>query len=106
MTWLYLGLAIVFEVAATLSLRLVADGRYRWVASTVIGYLTSFTMLSMTLRTGMPLGVAYGIWTAVGVGLIAIAGRVIFKEPISRLMAIGLACIALGVLLVEMGRVV
>ena len=104
MTWVYLGIAIIFEVLATLSLRKLADGARTWVVPVIAGYVIAFTMLSLTLGTGMPLGVAYGIWAAAGVALIAIAGRIIFKEPISRVMALGLLCIAGGVLLVQLGQ--
>lgn len=104
MSWFFLSLAIAFEVFATLSLRLLALGRRRWLPVVIGGYVISFSMLSLTLRFGMPLGVAYGIWTATGVGLIALAGRVLFAERLSRTTMIGLACIGAGVLLVELGH--
>lgn len=103
MSWLYLGLAIGFEVLATLSLRMAAVGRKIWLVPVAGGYLISFVLLAMTLRTGVPLGVAYGLWAALGVALIAIFSRAIFKEPITRLSALGLVCIIGGVLLVQIG---
>lgn len=103
MSWLFLGLAIIFEVAATLSLRMVATGHRRFMPVVLGGYVAAYAMLSLVLRAGMPLGVAYGIWTAVGVALIALAGRVIFAERLGRLAVVGLVCITLGVLLVEVG---
>ena len=51
----------------------------------------------------MPLGVAYGIWAAAGVALTAIGSRVFFKEPLTRVMVLGIALIMAGVLLVELG---
>lgn len=104
MSWVFLGLAIAFEVGGTLSLKLFSQGRPRWLVPVALGYAASFVMLSFTLRAGMPLGAAYGIWTAAGVALIAAAGHVFFSEPIGRLSAVGLACIAGGVMLVELGR--
>lgn len=52
----------------------------------------------------MPLSVAYGVWTAAGVALTAILGKYLFKEPFTWVMALGVALIMGGVLLVEMGR--
>ena len=51
----------------------------------------------------MPLGVAYGIWTAAGVALAAVASRILFHEPLSPLMGAGIAMIGTGVVLVELG---
>jgi small multidrug resistance pump len=51
----------------------------------------------------MPLGVAYGIWTAAGVALTAVFGRVIFKQRFTWVMALGIALIMGGVLLIEVG---
>lgn len=103
MAWLYLTGAILTEVAATLSLRVAAHGRRRWYAAVLAGYLLAFTLLALALRQGLGLGVAYGIWAAAGVALTAVAGRLLFGEPLSRLMVLGIALIMGGVLLIELG---
>ncbi|MET3861320.1 small multidrug resistance pump [Dietzia sp. 2505] len=102
MAWAYLAVAISFELAATLSLRM-AVGNARWYAAVVPGYLVAFVFLSLTLAEGMPLGVAYGIWTAAGVALAAVLSRLLFREPLTPLMGAGIVLIAGGVLLVELG---
>ena len=51
----------------------------------------------------MPLGVAYGVWSAGGVAVTAIASRLFFNEPLTRTMMAGIALIMAGVLLVEIG---
>lgn len=105
MEWVFLVGAILTEVTATLSLRSAVGGR-RWLYAVVAaGYLSAFTLLSLSLGAGMPLGIAYGIWAAAGVALTAVASTLIFKEPFSVLMAIGIALIMGGVLLVEVGAV-
>ncbi|WP_308798181.1 DMT family transporter [Agromyces silvae] len=104
MIWLLLGGAIVSEVGATLSLRMAAHGRKIWLLPVVTGYLVAFWLLSLTLANGMPIGVAYGIWTAVGVALTALLGRLLFKEPFTWVMALGVALIVGGVLLIELGN--
>lgn len=68
-----------------------------------VGYVGAFLALFMSLRKGMGLGVGYGIWGASGVALTAIMSLVIFGEPFTLLMGIGIAAIMGGVLLVELG---
>ncbi|GAB2616183.1 multidrug efflux SMR transporter [Kocuria arenosa] len=103
MAWLFLTVAILTEVAGTLSLRMAARGRPRWYAAVVAGYLVAFTCLGLALAEGMALGVAYGIWSATGVALTALAGRLLFREPFTWVTAAGVALIAGGVLLIELG---
>lgn len=102
MAWLFLCTAIVFEVGGTLCLRMSLENK-RWYAGVLTGYLVAFTMLARTLAGGMALGVAYGIWAAAGVALTAVLGRILFKEPLTWLMGLGIVLIIGGVLLVEMG---
>lgn len=101
--WLLVSLAVVAEVAGTLSLRLAAAGRRLWYLAVVVGYVIAFTALAASLAAGIPLGVAYGIWAAAGVALTAIGSRVFFHEPLTRVMAAGIVLIMAGVLLVELG---
>ncbi|RBM12374.1 multidrug efflux SMR transporter [Streptomyces sp. PT12] len=105
MTWLLLAGAILSEVAATLSLRMASQpgGSRRWFVAVGTGYPVAFTLLALALDAGIALGVAYGIWAAAGVALTAIASRVLFNEPLTRVMALGIGLIAAGVLLIELG---
>ncbi|QCT34347.1 DMT family transporter [Actinomyces sp. oral taxon 171] len=100
--WPALGGAIISEVSATLALRqaLNQPGFYVVVGS---GYALAFILLSLTLRAGMPLGVAYGLWSAGGVAVTAMASRLLFGEPLTRTMVAGIVLIMAGVLLVEIG---
>jgi len=68
--WLSLTAAIGCEVAGSLALK-GALGRPALYAVVVVGYLGAFTFLARTLKAGLPLGVAYGIWGAIGVALTA-----------------------------------
>ena len=103
MTWVYLITAILTEVAATLALRAAATGRRAFYAVVLVGYAASFVLLSLALHEGMGIGVAYGIWTAVGVALTAALSRVLFREPLTPLMVAGIALIIGGVVLLELG---
>ncbi|OKI06086.1 cation transporter [Streptomyces sp. CB02923] len=100
--WLLLTAAILLEVTATLSLRAALD-HPAWYALSAIGYLGSFTGLSLVLRAGMSLGVAYGLWGACGVTLTAVMATLIFGDALTALMGVGIALVISGVLCVELG---
>ena len=81
MEWILLAGAIISEVTATLALK-ASEGFSKLLPSIVVivGYVLAFFFLSQVLKRGMALGIAYGIWAAVGVALVAIAGVVFFGE--------------------------
>lgn len=100
--WLLLAGAVASEVAATLSLKGALD--HPWLYVIVFsGYVGAFALLAAVLRRGMGLGVAYGIWGAAGVASTAFLSALIFAEPLTPLMFIGLGVIIAGVLVVELG---
>ncbi len=79
--WAALAGAILFEVIATVALRASEGFRKRiWIIPVTIGYLASFYLLWLTLALGMHVGIAYGVWTACGVALVAVAARVLFRR--------------------------
>lgn len=100
--WLLLAAAIVTEVTASLSLRAAIDHSALHVI-VVLGYVASFGCLAGVLRRGMPLGVAYGIWGALGVAATAVMSARLFGETITAVMWVGMGLVVAGVLLVEMG---
>lgn len=101
--WILLAVAVVAEVTATLCLKGALE--QPWLYGVVAaGYIAAFGLLGRVLRAGMPLGVAYGLWSAAGVVLTALAAAVVFSEPITPLMAVGFVLVIGGVLLVELGH--
>jgi small multidrug resistance pump len=104
MAWLLLLGAIVFEVAGTLSMR-ASDGfsRWQWTIPVAIGYLVSFVLLAMVLKRGIPVGVAYGVWSGIGVALTAVLAKFLFDDPFTAVMAGGVVLIGAGVYLMEIG---
>ncbi|HKP40837.1 multidrug efflux SMR transporter [Mycobacterium sp.] len=105
MWWALTG-AILIEVVATLALR-ASDGfrKKAWLVPVIAGYVASFYLLSVSLSRGMPVGIAYGVWTACGVALVAILARFLFSEPLTWTMAAGIALIVAGVLTIELAAV-
>jgi small multidrug resistance pump len=105
--WFVLAMAIGVEVFATLGLR-ASDGfrKKAWIAPVVAGYLASFYLLWLTLALGMPVGIAYGVWTACGVALVAVIARYFFGDPLTLKMLIGIALVIGGVLTIELAGVV
>lgn len=103
MTWFVLGAAIGVEVFATLGLR-ASDGfrKKAWIAPVALSYLASFYLLWLTLSLGMPVGIAYGVWTACGVALVAVIARYVFGDPLTIKMLIGIALVIAGVLTIEL----
>jgi small multidrug resistance pump len=100
--WLLLLAAVACEVTASLSLKAALD---RPVLYLVVGagYVASFALLAVVLARGVPLGVAYGIWGALGVAATAALSAVLFDEPLTPLMALGMVVVVAGVLTVELG---
>ena len=101
MKWIYLVLAILFEVLATSMLK-SSEGFTKLYASigTVIAYGISFYWLSLALKT-LPVGVAYAIWSALGVVLISLVGYFKFKQSLDTPAIIGMSFILLGVAVIN-----
>jgi len=102
--WLLLGCAILSEVTATISLKL-SDGFSKVAPAVVvvIGYLASFVLLGMVLKRGMSVGVAYGVWSACGVALVALIGVAFLQETLTWVQIGGLFLVIAGVAAIEMG---
>ncbi|MBS0423595.1 MAG: QacE family quaternary ammonium compound efflux SMR transporter [Proteobacteria bacterium] len=99
--WIFLAVAIVSEVVATSFLK-AAEGFTRlWPSLVVIaGYLLAFYLLSLTLKT-IPVGVAYAIWSGVGIVLIALSGWLFLGQALDTPALIGLTLIIAGVAVIN-----
>lgn len=98
----YLGAAIVAEVIATSALK-ASDGFSRLWPSlvTVLGYGLAFYCLSHTLKN-ISTGVAYAIWSGVGIVLISLVGWLWFDQRLDAPALLGLALIVAGVLVINL----
>jgi small multidrug resistance pump len=99
--WLFLLVAILSEVIGTSALK-VSDGWSRLGPSiiVVICYSSAFYFLSLTLRA-IPVGVAYAVWSGVGMVFIALIGWVIFGQALDGPAIVGLLLIVAGVVILN-----
>jgi small multidrug resistance pump len=100
--YLYLAVAIVAEVVATTLLK-TSEGFTRWWPSvaTVLVYGVSFWCLAQTLGT-VPTGVAYAIWSGVGIVLISLIAWLWFGQSLDAPALIGMGLIIAGVLVIHL----
>ncbi len=101
MTHMYLFLAILAEVIATSALK-AAEGFTKLGPSllVVVGYGAAFYLLSVVLRS-MTVGIAYAIWSGVGIVLVALVGALAFREFPDIPALIGMGLIVTGVVVLN-----
>ena len=97
-----LGLAIVAEVIATSALKASAGfTRLGPSAIVVLGYGTAFYCLSLTLQS-LPVGVAYAIWSGLGIVLVTVAAYVLYRQSVDLPALIGMGLIVAGVAVIQL----
>ncbi|MBU3732273.1 MAG: multidrug efflux SMR transporter [Beijerinckiaceae bacterium] len=101
MSWLYLTIAIITEVIGTTALK-ATEGFTKLIPSvlTIAAYGASFYFLSLTLKV-IPVGVAYAVWSGVGIVLISLAGWLLFGQMIDKAGMVGIALIGAGVIVLN-----
>ena len=98
---IFLFIAIVSETIATSALKSSEGFSRLWPSVlVVVGYSAAFYFLALTLRT-IPVGVAYAIWSGVGVVLIALVGWLIHGQRLDAPALIGMALIVAGVVVMN-----
>jgi small multidrug resistance pump len=102
MRYLYLAVAILSEVIGT-SLLKASNGFTRPLPAigTVIGYAIAFYFLSLTLKT-IPTGIAYAIWSGVGIVLIAAIGWIFQGQKLDGAALTGMGLIIAGVVVMNL----
>lgn len=101
-SYILLFFAIICEVIATSSLKL-SNGFTNLVFSliTIIGYSASFYILSLALKT-IPVGIAYAIWSGIGIVLISLIAWLFFKQTLDLAALIGMGFIMFGVVIINL----
>lgn len=101
MPYFYLAIAIVAEVVATSALKASDSFSRPWPSVVVvIGYGIALWFLSLCLRT-IPTGIAYAIWSGVGIVLISAVSWVWYRQALDLAALIGLGLIIAGVIVVN-----
>jgi len=97
MSWIYLLVAILFEVSGTTCMKL-SQGFTRLVPSVLLFtfFALSFGAATLAIKR-IEISVAYAVWSGVGTALIALVGIVWFKESLSLIKVASLALIILGI---------
>ncbi|MET4682852.1 DMT family transporter [Brevundimonas faecalis] len=101
-TWASLLGAIAFEVMGTTLLQASQQFTRPWpTAGLAICYGLAFYLLTIALKQ-MPVGLAYAIWSGLGVVAISIIGLVLFKQKLDGPAVLGLALIVGGVVVINL----
>jgi len=103
MHYLHLALAIIFELIGSSFIKL-SDGYTRPLPTAifVVCYITCFYFLSLALRV-IPLGVAYAVWSGIGIVCTTLISLFIFRQTISLQSILGIAIIVVGVVVMQLG---
>ena len=103
MHWLYLILAIGFEVMGTMSMKLSDGFRQFWPSVAIfVCYGIAFTFNTLALRR-LDVSVTYAIWSGAGTAAIAVIGMAWLREPVTTTKLGSLALIVTGVLGLTLG---
>jgi small multidrug resistance pump len=94
--------AVLSEVIATTSLKF-SEGFTKFLPSVIVvlGYGLSFYLLSISLKV-MPIGIAYALWSGIGIILTVIAGKMIWQEALDLPRLTGIGLILLGILIINL----
>jgi len=100
--YLFLALAIGAEVIATSALK-ASDGfsRPAWALVSIFGYIIAFGTLAVALKT-IPLGIAYAIWSGVGIALLTLIGWTVYQQRLSLPAVFGIGLIMAGVVVLQL----
>ncbi len=100
--YLYLTVAIIAEVIGTNALK-ASEGFTQLLPSAVVvvGYGVAFYCLAIVIKT-IPVGIAYAIWSGVGIVLIALIAAFLFGQVPDLPAIIGMALIIAGVVVINL----
>ncbi|MCZ2084182.1 multidrug efflux SMR transporter [Kaistella sp. SH40-3] len=99
--YLFLAGAIIFETIGTSFLKKTEHfSKPLPTLIFIMAMMTSFYLLTLALK-GIPIGVAYAIWSAVGIVLISLVGYFVYKQSLDFPAILGIAFIILGVVIIN-----
>lgn len=96
-SWVYLAIAIAFEVVGTISLKYSSiTNNHIYSALTAVFYVSSFVLLWFAIKK-LDISLAYALWAGIGTAIISVLGVFLFKEPISLIKVLCILMIIIGV---------
>mgnify|MGYP001426382313 FL=1 len=100
--WIFLTLAIISEVIGTSFLK-STEGFTKLLPSIIVlaGYCAAFYFLSLTLDS-IPIGMAYAIWSGVGIAAITVVSVVFFEQKLDFAAVVGMGLIIAGVVVLRL----
>ncbi|PAF54159.1 QacE family quaternary ammonium compound efflux SMR transporter [Helicobacter sp. 13S00482-2] len=101
-SWIFLIIAVIAEVIATTSLK-ISLGEISGYFIMGLFITVSYYFMGLCIRI-IPVGVAYSIWEALGLCLIAIIGIFVFKEKLNLYQTIGIFLAIIGIILINIGQ--
>jgi small multidrug resistance pump len=100
--YLYLAFAIGAEVIGTTALKASDSFTRPWPSLLTVGcYALSFYLLTFSLRV-LPTGIAYAIWSGVGIVLISAISWVVYAQRLDLPAILGLGLIIAGVAVINL----
>jgi small multidrug resistance pump len=102
MVYVYLVIAVAFEVVATTALKESEGFTRLWPSAvTVVGYAVAFYFLALTLRL-LPIGIVYAIWSGTGIVFLAAIGWIVYRQSLDAPAVLGLGLIVAGILVINL----
>ena len=100
--YLFLGIAIAAEVVATTSMKAL-DGVNKPLPLILVvcGYGLSLWLLSIVVKT-IPIGVAYAVWSGMGIVLVSIAALFLYQQKLDWPAILGMSMIVGGVVVMQL----
>lgn len=100
--YLFLAAAIIFETLGTSFLKKTEQFSKPIPTIIFVGAMAaSFYFLSLALK-GVPIGIAYAIWSAAGIVLISLIAYFVYKQSLDLPAIIGIAFIIIGVVIINL----
>ncbi|KUF11560.1 SMR family transporter [Pseudoponticoccus marisrubri] len=102
MPYLILALAVLAETVGTTALQ--ASQQFTRLGPSVlvvVAYAAAFYLLAIALRH-FPVGIAYAIWSGLGIVFIALIGRVVFLQRLDLPALLGIGLILAGILVINL----
>jgi small multidrug resistance pump len=102
LNYVYLLIAVAFEVTATMALK-ETDGFTRLWPSliSIVGYALTFYFLSLMLRT-LPVGIVYALWCGLGIFFLVAVAWIFYRQALDLPALLGLGLIVAGVAVINL----